>query len=296
MEHSISVVIPTFRREKLLQRSLKQILPQLDENDEIIICNDDRENQFNGNFSSLVNGEKIVTINNFEEKGPASTRNFGARYAKNKVILFLDDDDIVRDGYLESIRSTLKFYPNADYGYSNIEITYGSATENLRLDPEIASEVKRSVDKLFGACCGFWIKRDVFEKVGRFDVSLWNSEDNDLGARLHAAKFICMKFQNKWIVVCRSHQDEMKNITSITKNTEKLRCWWYVYEKNSRNLSATDGVRVILLERFVRRSVKLNSTANAIKKMLTRPLDPLIIIGLIYLIFKYARHKVKRNT
>lgn len=294
MDHGISVVIPTFKRENLLKRGVHQIIPQLKEKDEIIICNDDRGTDLNEKIAKLTNNNKIITINNYAERGPASTRNIGADHAKNKVILFLDDDDIVHDGYLESIRRTLDLNPNSDYGYSNIDITYESAPENItKIEPEIALKVTKSKDKLFGACCGFWIKRDVFEKVGKFDPSLWNSEDNDICARLHASKFTCVKFKKRWILVCRSHEKETKNITGTTENAEKLRCWWQVYSKNSKSLAPIDGVRLILLERFVRRSVKLNSTAYAIKKMLSKPSDPLITIGLIYLIIKYTGNKIK---
>lgn len=298
MQNHISVVIPTFRREKLLLRSLQYILPQLHEQDEVIVCNDDREGNSCGDIIKSLNDGRVTLVNNDAEKGPASTRNIGASHAKNNLILFLDDDDILVDGYLQSLRQTLDEYPEADYGYSNIEITYGTAWQDKlkKLVPEVASPVTKSKDKLFGACCGFWIKKGIFEKVGKFDVTLWNSEDNDLCARLHAAKFKCLKFQRKWVLVCRSHQDGAQNITSRTQNSQKVKCWWMVYSKNSKNLPLTDGVRVTLLERFIRRAVKFNLTDYAAKKMSQNLLDPLMILGFLYLGGKYISKIIKQKN
>ena len=61
---SFSVVIPTFRRPKLLIRSLQSVLVQLEDTDEIIVVNDDRIADVSLDVSVIEHKDKIKIFTN----------------------------------------------------------------------------------------------------------------------------------------------------------------------------------------------------------------------------------------
>ena len=95
-----SVIIPTFERPNDLKRCLLSLLKsnQLNSPSYEIIVSDDSD----------TDKCKIVTENCFEAAwgkgkkiGPAGNRNAGAARAKGEWIVFVDDDCIAQENYLE---------------------------------------------------------------------------------------------------------------------------------------------------------------------------------------------------
>ena len=96
----VSIIIPTYKRANLLEKSLKSVLDQTYENIEIIIVDDndpkseDRISTYKIVNKYLNNYSNIRYIELDKNSGGCVARNKGLEFAKGKYINFLDDDDL----------------------------------------------------------------------------------------------------------------------------------------------------------------------------------------------------------
>lgn len=97
----VSVIVPTYRREKELERALMSLLEQKYKNFEVIVVDDNDESMWNKKVLDVVDkvnvqevGINISYIENHPNKGSAKSRNIGIEYATGEYICFLDDDDL----------------------------------------------------------------------------------------------------------------------------------------------------------------------------------------------------------
>jgi len=90
----ISVVIPTYNREKVLVRALQSVADQNLACDEIIVVDDgstDSTKKLVEEFAAVSASEVHYLYQ--ENKGPAAARNYGIRTARYHFLAFLDSDD-----------------------------------------------------------------------------------------------------------------------------------------------------------------------------------------------------------
>lgn len=122
----VSVVVPTYSRADMLERSLGSIIAQTYKNIEIIVIDD------NGLGSeSQVNTEKIVNefstrtgyrINYFcheVNQGSAAARNTGIRVSNGEFISFLDDDDEYYPERIENMVPLMEEHADAGLVYAH---------------------------------------------------------------------------------------------------------------------------------------------------------------------------------
>ena len=85
----ISMVIPMYNAEKTILACLEPLLKQ---NAEIIVVDDGSID----NSINIIKKFKKVKLIQQEHKGPAEARNLGVKKARNKIVLFLDGDVILK--------------------------------------------------------------------------------------------------------------------------------------------------------------------------------------------------------
>lgn len=110
MLHKISIIIPTYKRDKeLLKRTIDSALGQTYKEVEVIVVDDNSDENYRQIAEELMRGYKdtrIVYHQNEKNMGAGVARNEGIKIAQGKYIAFLDDDDI----YLpEKLENQLKF-------------------------------------------------------------------------------------------------------------------------------------------------------------------------------------------
>ena len=91
MTPKISVIIPLYNKEKIVERSVNSVLSQSFKNFELIIVDDgSTDNSF-----EIVNNIKDdrIRLMRQENGGPSKARNTGAKRACGEWIVFLDADD-----------------------------------------------------------------------------------------------------------------------------------------------------------------------------------------------------------
>lgn len=103
----ISVVIPIFNSSLYIKDCLDSILKQTKIKIEVIAVNDgstDDSLDILNDYRS--NDERLVIISKINE-GPAVARNVGIDVSNGEYLMFVDSDDVIRDGSIEYIYSLI---------------------------------------------------------------------------------------------------------------------------------------------------------------------------------------------
>lgn len=127
----ISVVIPVFNAERFLIETLESVRRQTYQNYEVI-CVDD--GSADGSLQVLKeyqhkHSNMNITVLAQENKGPATARNLGMKYAKGRFLAFLDADDLWREDKLEKqLEFLLKM--NAAFSFTGYEFADSAGNRN----------------------------------------------------------------------------------------------------------------------------------------------------------------------
>jgi glycosyltransferase involved in cell wall biosynthesis len=116
MDNTVSIVIPTFNREKLIEETFLSIKNQTYKNWECIIVDDhstDSTIQVINNFIKNDSRFKLYIRPDSKQKGANSCRNFGLEMASGHYLMFFDSDDLLKVNCLENRVS--EFEKNKNY-------------------------------------------------------------------------------------------------------------------------------------------------------------------------------------
>jgi glycosyltransferase involved in cell wall biosynthesis len=184
----VSVVIPVRNGAATLDSCLYSVRRSTYRNIEIIVVNDHSTDETAG----VVKKHGIRLIDATEGSGGNYARNLGAQNARGEMLIFMDADIVIRRETILTIVERLQ--------EGGIDAVVGLYTARHRHETFVSqyknlwvrySYLKSppSIDWLFGAISG--IRKDSFDRLGGFDVSLANkqgTEDIELGKRFSRAK------------------------------------------------------------------------------------------------------------
>ena len=94
----ISVIIPLYNKEPIIERSLQSVLSQDYDDFEVVVVNDGSTDR-SADIVRSINDPRIRLIEQ-ENGGPSKARNTGTKSARGEWILFLDADDELLPGAL----------------------------------------------------------------------------------------------------------------------------------------------------------------------------------------------------
>ena len=92
----ISVIIPLYNKEPIIERSLQSVLSQDYDDFEVVVVNDGSTDR-SADIVRSINDPRIRLIEQ-ENGGPSKARNTGTKNARGEWILFLDADDELLPG------------------------------------------------------------------------------------------------------------------------------------------------------------------------------------------------------
>jgi glycosyltransferase involved in cell wall biosynthesis len=104
----LSIIIPTYNVEEYIDECLRSLLPQLNDECELIIIDDFSQDQtvpkiienLNYRFEEEENFKFYI---NTQNKGVSATRNVGLKVATGEYVAFVDGDDLVEPDYIKEI-------------------------------------------------------------------------------------------------------------------------------------------------------------------------------------------------
>lgn len=235
-DNMISVIIPTYNREKMIKRTVLNVLSQSYDDIEVIIVDDNSTDHTKEIIDSILDS-RIRYYKNSVNKGACFSRNFGVKVSKGEFIAFQDSDDLwdinklyKQLNYLKLKKADIVFCSLRKYDQNqnvvgcipNHKITDSKINyDNLLLGNFISTQT------LFG-------KRECFENV-LFDEKLARFQDWDLV--LNLSKKYKIVFQNDELAFQYIQDD------SITSNyTKALQALDYIYEKHYKHVLDKDAL------------------------------------------------------
>jgi len=227
-----SVVIPTYNRRKILEKTIYSLLNQTLSTDkyEIIVVDDCSCDDTLEYMSKIVNSNSNVTfIRHQQNKGRVITRNDGIKTAKGDLIIFLDDDNVPRNNFVEehikcyaqNHNGRIAVIGNASYALEVIgDSNFAKYLQSRYLGNRLISECSTlDYNNLPARCLGTLncsiLRVDLIE-VGMFDNRFrhYGGEDEYLGYCLKE-KGIRLIFGEK---ACTLHYDNL----SIPRYKQKI--------------------------------------------------------------------------
>ena len=140
----ISVIIPLYNKEPIIEKCLQSVLSQDYDDFEIIVVNDGSTDR-SADVVRAIKDSRLRLIDQ-ANAGPSAARNTGTRNSNGDWILFLDADDELLSGALSHFISLIEFYVNIDIFCCNYWIgdkkAVSSGLKGL-LDNNYAHFVKR---------------------------------------------------------------------------------------------------------------------------------------------------------
>ena len=212
MMSKISIILPTYNREKYLEKAIKSVLCQTYKNYDLIIIDDGSTDNTDKVIKRYINNPKIIFIKQ-SNKGAAAARNAGIKICSGDYIAFIDSDDIWKKRKLEYqlkifdmlpdiglVCSDFSSFVNNRFEKSHLK-SYFSMFDDYNLDFNDIFSFKKNIifekerkkinifygdiyeKLLFGnfiptSTC--LIKKEILNKVGLFNEKYKTLEDYDL--------------------------------------------------------------------------------------------------------------------
>ena len=184
-----SVVIPTYNRLPILQKCLRALEQQRLEAPisayEVVLVDDGSTDATVSWLRENADAFPHVRLVLQDHGGPAEGRNRGVDQARGDVIVFIDSDLVVTDGFLlaHARRLEQSWQERGD----RLCFTYGAVINTANFDDPTSEPHKlRDLSWAYFATGNVAIDRQVLERSGLFDTRfrLYGWEDLELGERL----------------------------------------------------------------------------------------------------------------
>ena len=181
---TVSVIVPVYNAEGVVSRGVDSILAQSYQDFELILVDDGSTDNSGAICDNYAQQDGRVKVVHQENAGVSAARNAGLKVAQGEWVTFVDSDDIVLDGFLESLVAAVNREERIDLAYCGYAIidgstsikTYRSATY---IGKEQLHDVLSSTKLLYR--CSPWAKffrRSIITDNGlQFDENLTISED-----------------------------------------------------------------------------------------------------------------------
>lgn len=175
----VSVVIPTYARNDMLERAINCIQKQTHQNLDIIVVDDNPpESEFRLSTQKIMqkyeSDERIRYIQNPKNLGGAGARNVGIEASKGEYIAFLDDDDMY---YPEKIEKQLQvFWDSKSDKLALVYCDVEHVGKNNHVDCVIRKRYRgnclyEAIEDDCIASTSMWlVKKSILESVGNFSI------------------------------------------------------------------------------------------------------------------------------
>lgn len=226
----ISVVIPTFNREKLIERAVESVLNQSYNDIEIIVVDDCSTDNTHLIMEKYKNNKKVKYIKLKTNSGACRARNEGIRNASGDIIAFLDSDD---EWHKDKLMKQYAFFKK-----KNAEIVVCNYLYEKEKKCEKAIKHQQDVitynQLLYENCIttgAILVKKDLIEKVGGFDEKMPRYQDWELVLRI--AKESRIYFCDEPLLTLHYQKQSISNSTSKEKKYTALEI---IYKKNKKEI------------------------------------------------------------
>lgn len=262
----ISCIIPTHNRNEYLIEAINSVLKQTMLPDEIIIVNNGRKPV---NLPADL-AEKVSVYDIAVNAGASQARNFGAALAKGDYLAFLDDDDLWSETYLKNAAGAIK--NGAQCVVSRLDKLVNGKISPLKNADNLLTISNILVINPGITGSNIVIQKNIFNKVGGFDVKLPTSEDKALLLELLKTKVPITTLPENQAIRRMHNQDKLSDADKIAEGIyqftrkyailmnrkEYLYNWWKIYQYRYISGSKISSIKFIFI-RMIYLFIKLFS-------------------------------------
>jgi glycosyltransferase involved in cell wall biosynthesis len=201
---NFSIIVPLYNRPDEIEELLESLTKQTNKDFEVIIVEDGSTMKAD-HIIEKYKSEFPLQYYYKENEGPGLTRNYGARYAKGKYLIFFDSDCIIPPNYIHEVTSYVSkndadFFGGPDRASSsftpvqkaiNYSMTSFFTTGGIRGG-------KNQLEKFHPRSFNLGVKKSAFEAINGFS-KLRFGEDIDLSIRLFEKGFKSALINEAWV-------------------------------------------------------------------------------------------------
>ena len=196
-EPLVSIVLCTYNRLDQLRGAVNACLAQQAGVAHELIVVDNNSNDGTREWVSrrIAAGEPRLRYVFEPRQGLPHARNAGIANARGEIIAFTDDDVIVASDWVESIRRTFDSHPAIDMTGGKViprwpavvpawfsRLQWAPLALQDKGDAPVVVDAANAAPCLIGASMAF--RRNVFDRIGGFDVTFTRSQDREIQLRL----------------------------------------------------------------------------------------------------------------
>jgi GT2 family glycosyltransferase len=244
----VSIIIPTLHRKKSLLALLENLGLQITSTTEVIVVEQGEKHEKEvGQIASK--GKYSFHYIYIPKPSMTHARNAGAKAAKGKYLVFLDDDVIPKKGFIEE---HLKHFKDTSVAATTGRVvTEGEVTDdNCRRVGQVgyfgevsggfSSTIMQEVDTVVG--CNMCWRKDVYEKLGGVDERFTGNairEETDLSLRAKKEGY-------KIIFEPRAEVTHIRAISGGARKTEGRMQWYFDFFSNQTYFFLKHRMNVLL--------------------------------------------------
>lgn len=238
----VSIILPTYNRASIIMRAIASILAQTYINWELIIIDDGSTDNTQEKICEIKDA-RIIYVRLDANKGANYARNYGSKMAKGKYLAFIDSDNYWMENKIERQLELLENTPG------DVALVFGQIKQVDGKSIEIIPNSYFSINNIEAKMRennvidtnAVLIKKEVFEKVGRFDEAMPRLQDYELFYR------IIVVHKYKVIYIADVLDCNVLQANSISKDSMKLqKALILLIEKHHKNMSNEE-----ILNRFL---------------------------------------------
>ncbi|WP_105113767.1 glycosyltransferase family 2 protein [Streptococcus suis] len=227
MKPFISVVVPNFNRQQLIQRAIESVNQQNYSNVEIIVVDDKSTDQSVSVIQDLQKQQDNLTLFVVDKNSGANAcRSLGVEQAKGEYLAFLDSDDYFLPTKLEKQVSILQERPEVGF------VVTGFGAKGVHTLPEGIIPLKETIKQNnLGGFSTLMVRKALFQQVGGLDSQLLSCQDWDLFLKLLQ---VSQGYKLAEDLVAYEVQED-----SISKNSTKVIQGYQIVSQKARAINQT---------------------------------------------------------
>ena len=212
----VSIIIPCFNREELIQETLNSVINQTYPHWEAIIVDDgstDNSVAVVNEYFKKDNRIKLL-LRNREPKNASVCRNIGIENSKGKYLIFLDSDDILAPNCLENRVEFMGLNQNIHFAVFQMAFFDNKGViENSHITKKKENYLYSylSYDLPWQTTCPIWKTSFVCEKIGGYNETYPRLQDVEFNTRALMIDKVKFKVLSETEPDCYYHNHTSKN-------------------------------------------------------------------------------------
>lgn len=224
----VTVIIPTYRRAKYIDRAINSILKQTYQDFEIIVVDDNNEDsQDRKNMEIKMqrykDNKKVIYLKHKKNLNGAVARNTGIKNAHGDYITFLDDDDFFISSRLEKLTNIMDKDKSYDAIYTGVIISNNNQIDKIIPATKCGDLQKEMLMKKFdiGTGSNLFFRRDTLMELNGFDESFIRHQDIEIMIRFFKNHKI-INLNEYLVVKCNDDRSNTINVDKLMNVKEKF--------------------------------------------------------------------------